>query len=228
MRGSPNILALAAALTLHAGCSKVTTGADKVWPALVVVSGTASVPAGFAVAAAELRPARALTVRLVPYGGQPWDTLGVGRVIGTEGRYTISIPEDDLAVSARAFEAQALEPGGRIVLASPLGLSRSNARVERDLDPATTVVALAARRAGPGRSVAAWNVNSLVKLPDVKAAAARLAELPGPVDASAANSTAQSTGASGSTELRSFALMPARDVPPEIDRAVAAILKVAP
>lgn len=286
MRGSPTIPALVAALVLHSGCQQVTAGADKIWPALIVVSGVASVPASFTVAGLELRPARSLTVRLVPRGGQPWAAVGVGRVTGTEGRYTISVPENDLEPAARAFEAQALEPGGRIVVASPVALSRSNGRVERNLDPGTTIVALAARRAGPGRPVAAWNVDSLASLPAVKAAAERLASAPAAIGPLAAMGSAASTavtretpalastlpdiatpfapgilppsiaassaseatppavgatatsapgaptsppaGAPERIEIRNFALLPASGLPPEVDRAVAAVLAAAP
>ncbi len=224
MRGGLKLLALASAASAYAGCNQVTTGADKIWPALVVVAGTASVPATFTVAA-ELKPAKALAVRLVPYGAAPWAAVGVGRVIGTEGRYSVSIPENELELQPRAFEAQALEPGGRIVLASPVALGRTSARVERDLTPATTVVALAARRAGPARSVTGWDVDALTRLPDVKAAAEKLGSGPLPAGTSPA---ALSSDASGSTEVKSFALLPAAGIPAEVEKALTAILKAAP
>ncbi len=195
-------------------CATVTAGADKRWPKLVVVTGKATVPATFSIAA-DLRPAKGLGIRLVAYGRPAWEAVAVGRVMGDDGHYTLSLPEDRLETAPAAFEAQALDPAARVLLASPVSLARGTERIERNLDPATTVVALAARRAGADRHVSAWDVDALAQLSEVQAAAERLA---GRVPSQAQGA------ASAAGDFASFALVPASE-PPELAAAIRTILQ---
>ncbi|MBM3266801.1 MAG: hypothetical protein FJZ01_04050 [Candidatus Sericytochromatia bacterium] len=200
-------------------CANVTAGADKRWPQLVVIWGKASVPAAYATAALETRPARGLAIRLAGYGREPWDAVAVGRVGIEDGRFSLSVPEDQLQVETLPYEAQALDPTGRVLLASPVGLARGAGRVERDLDPATTIVAVAARRGvASGRRVAAWDVAALAGLPEVKAAAERLYGRP-------AAQALPTTPSPPDDAFGAFAAVPAATEPPELQAAVTAILQ---
>lgn len=168
-RSASRLMGSAALAIALAACVEPNPGVNDVLPPLVVVTGHVQLPPGYQVQDA---PAPVGTqVLLGPPGAGRNEAIASGRVVTSDGFYSVSVPSPLLSSSAQEFEIQLLGSGSQVELAAPLALSAMSQGLTQDVTGATTIVAMAAIEAiASGSDPTSWQVSTLAALPQVQAA----------------------------------------------------------
>ena len=178
-------------------CTEPNPGVNDVLPPLVVVTGHVTLPSGFHVsdAAASIGS----VVLLGPPGAQRDRAIAAGRVVTPDGFFSVSVPAPSLPAALGEYEIQVDGTGASPQLAAPLALSSSATFAVQDVTGATTIVAMAVRKAlSGGENPTGWSISSLAALPQVQQA---VPDLISPAGSLGVTASSQATGATSGQDL---------------------------